>query len=247
MRLLLPILLLIPACVGYLAGLQLGMMAPAIVFPLTWSIAYLVPGKEGALDCRPDEARSVKVFVQAITVLGVAPPLIILLHEFGHYLVATSLGYDAVLSHAEVSYSRRSLPSGHHLMMTIGGPMVEFLLSCVGVIGLFKLSKQPQSSVVSLSGWLFTACALAALRWIRLSPSQSGGDETVIARLLGLPPGSLDWLMIPWAFFVLFMMLLPHRKHQTLVPLALGFFVAVLSGVAWLTWVGPWLLPNRGP
>ncbi len=97
MRLLLPIVLLIPACVGFLAGIQPGMLTPAIVFPLMWGIVYLIPVKEGASAGRSAQARSFKVFVQAITVLGVAPPLIILLHEFGHYLVATSLGYDALL------------------------------------------------------------------------------------------------------------------------------------------------------
>jgi hypothetical protein len=72
----------------------------------------------------------------------------------------------------------------------------------------------------------------------------ASSDEARLTALLEVPRYSLPAMLIPVALLSAGVMILTHRRQRTLVALAGGFAAAALSGVLWLTWLGPAVLPH---
>lgn len=124
-------------------------------------------------------------------------PLVILVHECGHFAVYYLQGHHPVLYSSEVD-----LPSGTtsswsgHLLSTLGGPMVEASVCVGGFIWLRRRRRGHLEREPSALDWLATCMAMCCGRWIHHTPmvfwsfyrtGHNSSDEVGVSKMLGLP------------------------------------------------------------
>jgi hypothetical protein len=231
--------------IGYAVGIPPGMLVSVAFFVMMWLFAAWLPmaGDRMGGYAEAREGASKRELLHAVICLGVFPPLLIVLHELGHYLAAQWLGYSATFTYAEILFKAPSYPRAHAVLLTAAGPMVEVIFAAVGTVGLWRHGRSKSKSK-GVGVWLLTACSLAGLRWMRVDFSEGRSDEARLSTLMGAPGQLLPAVMIVPALLAAATLLWAHRSRRSMLPLAAGFAAAVVSAVAWLTWVGPAVFPH---
>ncbi|MEO6612750.1 MAG: hypothetical protein ABIT05_08730 [Chitinophagaceae bacterium] len=181
-------------------------------------------------------------------------------HEFGHCLVATSLGYKAHINYASSwwtkSYPGQPISFSDSFLITLGGPLETMLTGTIGLICLFIFRRSFQKSTsLSFRQWVFIFIALFWLRqtvnyfvWIStyIFTGQFSDltDEIHIANYLQLPGWTIPALTAVLGAIVLTIILLkfiPIKKRLTFIVSAV---VGGVTGyITWFYFLGPKLMP----
>ncbi len=181
-------------------------------------------------------------------------------HEFGHYIVAELMGYDATIHYGSTSVSNtvdyRQVSSLSPIWITIGGPVQTMLTGTFGLLILW-LSRRSfnQTSDLSYTQWFFIFLSLFWLRfpanlatWI-LGYLRSGrlglrGDEIGIARYFKLPDWSIVVLTAIIGFLILTIIIFRIiPKHQRFTFIISGLVGGIAGYVLWLYLIGKYILP----
>jgi hypothetical protein len=167
-------------------------------------------------------------------------PILIFLHECGHYLAASAFG-----ARPEIHFAHVRIPGGHKTRMAdfcsnAAGPLVDASFAIGGFLWLrHRLRSLPQTSP-GLPNWIATIFVLRATGpIIGFVVALTGGpgipDEAEMSLLLGLP----GWLLpavvalLALALILAAVRLLP--RSYRLLPVAsiyLGAFFAIVAQVA---------------
>ena len=167
---------------------------------------------------------------------GLLAPLAILPHEAGHALVALARGCDHVALHsAWVSAQCGGAPG--EAVQLVAGPLVSWLLAVVGVLAMRRWHC-PEGFIVAV------CCAGRALIGLEaLAVSPSGTDEEKLSAVTGIPDAALvlpqviaTLVVFAWAWRL-------ARRHGVERDAAIGMLAAMVSGMLYLSVVGPALLP----
>jgi hypothetical protein len=175
-------------------------------------------------------------------------PVVILLHECGHYIAATALGFSSYFHFAETGIRLPQPTPPHILCLTVGaGPAVEALLTSVGSFWLRHLRKNRLQSVATYADWLATFLILCAGRWLRAFASAPSNpmpsDEAKLSANFGLPSWFLPYLLALMALAILMAAISLHPRGNRLVPFASAILGMAVGIVVWLKIIGPRILP----
>lgn len=120
--------------------------------------------------------------------LGV--PLIVVVHEFGHYLAARAYGYPAHLSFAAVNFS---LPKSDYegipgTIISSAGPLANLMLAFAGSVGLLFFPKDLNASKAQwVVIWVLTLLVSGGGRGLLKALSPAGSDEADLIERFGIP------------------------------------------------------------
>ena len=178
----------------------------------------------------------------------VLAPLVILLHECGHYAAAAAFGCTSYFHFAETSV-RLEQPVSPHIfrLVTAAGPAVDAFLTIGGFLWLRRLRHGRLQSAVTSTDWLATFPVLFAARWLRCLASPPSHpvpkDETTLSVSFGFPQWFLPYLLALAALAILTATIRLHPRGSRLVPFVSAFLGLCLGGVLWLKVFGPRVLP----
>ena len=183
-------------------------------------------------------------FFWSLLVLAAFPPAMILLHELAHYVVAVGLGYHPTLCYDQVSIPpAEKVGKNHMALIVLAGPTVECILAILGLTWLIRNTHLPRDDR-KVMRWLATAAAIAGLRWFKTAFDGPHSDEAKLSHVLGFHYLAGPLLLLIPSFLAAFIIWRFHRAHHSLLPLTAGFLACVISGLAWITYIGPSLLPH---
>lgn len=175
-------------------------------------------------------------------------PVVILLHEYGHYVVAMAVGVTPHMHYGETTanYSHSPLPRSS-LLITAGGPAVTALMTLAGFVWLWHLRRGRSGEVATCADWLATFLALCAIRWVRCftaSPAHpQPGDEAILSAGFGFPPWLLPYLIGLASLALLVVTIRLHPRGSRLVPFGSALVGIYFGCFLWFEVVGPRILP----
>jgi hypothetical protein len=173
-------------------------------------------------------------------------------HEYGHYLVAIWLGYDAEINYAFTFWREHqgAAAATHEFYIALGGPVMTMLTGSLGLLFLFIFRKKfYEVEKLSFLQWL---TVFISQFWLRqpanflinvLKPFQSG-DEFKIAGYMGLPLWSVSLataLMGLSVFTYVVFRFIPLKQRFTFI--VSGLIGGVLGYALWMNVAGPALMP----
>lgn len=178
-------------------------------------------------------------------------------HEFGHYLVAESFGYNASISFGSThiqDYDK--VPPLHKFWITLGGPMQTML---TGSIGLFWILRYHKSFSVkqrlTLGNWAIIFMALfwlrqlsnfafGMIRFLKKGEFPQKNDESRLSSFLGLPGETLLIISAACAAIVVWVVVfrfVPKSQRPTFIASGI---VGGFSGMyLWLHCLGKIIMP----
>lgn len=126
----------------------------------------------------------------SIVVALIANLSMVMLHELGHFLVASSFALHPQLHHNFVYIDPRTVPDAQLLWIAAAGPLGSLL---VGVMCLLAERQVQQKSLGTLLLlWMGLHGVLLFLGYLFIAPFFREGDTGKVFALLGLP----EWLII---------------------------------------------------
>lgn len=178
-------------------------------------------------------------------------------HEWGHYIVAKSLGYQVAINYASTYRTGGTYPTpADNFWFTLGGPVQTMLTGTVGLLLLFSFRKSFQSKQkLSFRQWCLI---FITLFWLRQTANLMVGlgmylftgrlsersDEVKLARYWQLPgetisiiTGALGAMVLAVVIFTF----IPERQRLTFV--ISGLIGGVAGYLLWLEWLGPVIMP----
>jgi hypothetical protein len=199
----------------------------------------------------------IKLFIYLSLGFIVATIVGTLSHEFGHYIVAEGLGYDASVDYGSTHIEHYNLvPPLHRFWITFGGP-IETILT--GSVGLLLILRCRNSFVASqeLTGrkWIMVFVTLFWLRqlsnfvwgWIgflKKGKFSARADESKLDRYLGLPGETFITISAICAVIVLLLVIFRFiPKSQRFVFLVSGLIGGISGFYLWLHLLGKIILP----
>ena len=188
----------------------------------------------------------------AATIIGT------LSHEFGHYIVAKHLGYEARIRYAATSWRSPDGPvsEDNQVAILLGGPLQTILTGSIGLLFLWVFRKRFCESVkLSFGQWL---AIFVALFWLRQTANfcvwlssyfldgqfSQRSDEIRIAKYFKLP----DWSITSITAFIGVMVLvivifrfIPSSQRITF--LTAGFMGGIAGYYLWIVQFGQYIMP----
>lgn len=180
-------------------------------------------------------------------------------HEFGHFLVARFLGFNARIGYAYTSLVGtfdKEIYINNWQIFILGGPMQTLLTSLIGLIILFY-NKQKFVSAEKLRFWQWLT-VLISLFWLRQTANfavglfgyfQRGyfrvsGDESRLSFSFGLPVWTLDFLGgLIGALILAYIIFHIIPQKQRLTFMSAGLVGGISGYILWLFLIGPIILP----
>jgi hypothetical protein len=181
-----------------------------------------------------------------------------LFHEWGHYIVAEALGYDAVIHYAFTSYTSAPVvrQPTDSFWISLGGPLQTLMTGTIGLIMMVVQRKSfREATTLSTQQWFLVLITLCWLRpaanlvtWIggyfingRFSPR---GDEIVLAGFLHLPIWSVLVVTALMGLLVLTIVVIKFiPAKQRITFLCAGLTGGIAGYVLWLKCLGRFILP----
>lgn len=183
-------------------------------------------------------------FFWSLLVLAAFPPIMILLHELAHYVVAVGLGYNPTLCYDQVTLPPSEIIGQNHMaLIVLAGPIIECLLAILGLTWLVKNTHSPGTNRKALK-WIATAFSIAGLRWFKTACDGPHSDEAKLSEMLGFHYWVGPLLLLMPSLLAVFIIWRFHRANHSVLPFAAGFLACVISGLTWITYAGPSLLPH---
>ena len=214
---------------------------------------------EGVLDGNKNK----KLFLYLTLTFIVATVVGTLSHEFGHYIVAKSLGYDADIHYAFTTWDRDdsdaltdSADSNNIFYILIGGPIQTMLTGSIGLILLYVCRQSFQDAKqLSLKQWTIVFMSLFWLRqtanfvvWISkfllTGNFSTRSDEVVLAKYLHIPSWTITsaTAVIGVGVLVLILTKFMPREQRRLFILA-GLVGGITGYILWLNLLGEMIMP----
>ena len=178
-----------------------------------------------------------------------ALPMMIFIHEVGHYVAARSQGFEARLSFAQVNFF--VTPEQHAgiegLIVTLAGPGINYLLAAIAVFGLYLMSKRSRQA--RWDWWVIAMLSVVISGGCRgfKAIDHHGSDEEFISKAMGMPGSALPWLMMIPTAFLLYYLVRFHIRQRSMRLLLLGWLAGMAGVVLWMKVVGPVVLPAPDP
>ena len=211
--------------------------------------------KDRVITGEPSDGGPLKSGVLLFALAFLLAPMVILLHECGHYVVHYFQGHHPVLYSSEVEVGKSPVSGWCGQMLSaLGGPMVEGSLCVGGFIWLKRRRRGHLDAAPTALDWLATFMAMSCGRWIHHAPDvlwghyrtgRYGSDEAGISMLLGLPGWVLPvalWFPACWVFITT---IRQHPKSRRLVPFSAMFLGGASGALLWLMVVGPAVLGHQ--
>ena len=202
---------------------------------------------EGVLD----RNRNKKLFLYLTLTFILATVVGTLSHEFGHYIVAKSLGYDAYIHYASTTWNRGNsdalTDSKNIFYILIGRPIQTMLTGSFGLILLYIFRQSFKGAEqLSLKQWTIVFISLFWLRqtanfvvWISKFlltgnfPTRS--DEVKLAKYLHIPLWTITSATAIVGVGVLVLILAKFMPRQQRRPFILAGLVGGITGyILWL-------------
>lgn len=176
-------------------------------------------------------------------------PSFIFLHEGGHWLAARTLGLQATLHFRETQVSGRADSSlaVKNEMVSLAGPLVNFVLMLCGLFWLKTLRRKNASEPPGIWDWVATSLALNAGRGLRgvfsLPTNSQPSDEARLSQMIHCP-GWLSLCILGLAAIIVIVLIIRlHPRGSRLVPFTAIFAGRAMGSWLWMNAVGPALLP----
>src|SRR5438132_11701436 len=95
-------------------------------------------------------------------------PVLILLHECGHYFAAKAFGLKAEIHSSETTIHVPEPVPPHIKRVTVAaGPSVDALLTAGGFLWLWYSRRSRPQTAATITDWLATLLVTDGLRWLR--------------------------------------------------------------------------------
>ncbi|MFW9969276.1 MAG: hypothetical protein ACFFDF_03685 [Candidatus Odinarchaeota archaeon] len=178
-----------------------------------------------------------------------------LVHELGHYIVAVIYGIPVRISYAYTTIYG-SLTADQWFWFIMGGPLVSWLVSIMGIIIIFSKYRHMHSEQdypIGISQTISIVAISFSIRFVfnaglyfintTLFGMLSGTDETLIAIFLGISPDILMYgsAVVALGFIIIGLYYIP--RFQRYIILFGGIIGGVIGYLFWYYWVGPIILP----
>ena len=214
---------------------------------------------EGVLD----GTKNKKLFLYLTLTFILATVVGTLSHEFGHYIVAKSLGYDADIHYAFTTWDRDdsdaltdSTDSNNIFYILIGGPIQTMLTGSIGLLLLYVFRQSFQGAKqLSLKQW---AILFISLFWLRQTANfvvwiskflltgnfSTRSDEVKLAKYLHIPIWTITSATAIVGVGVLLVILTKFipRQQRRLFILA-GLVGGIIGYILWLNLLGKMIMP----
>lgn len=197
------------------------------------------------------------ILFMVFTVLGT------LSHEFGHLLVANSLGYETTLHYSSISWTDNAqaqlseeVLKRDKLLIALGGPIQTILTGITGLLLLLVRRKRIRFLGFQKIDWLAVFLSLFWLRQVfnlMMSITEGtitgvgkyfGGDEARISSMMGWHYGTLSIALgIIGLLISLYVFFKVIPKPSRLPFISGGIPGAALGYGLWMVLVGPLVLP----
>ena len=178
-------------------------------------------------------------------------------HEWGHYIVARSLGYQVAINYASTYLTEGPYPtSAHNFWFTLGGPVQTMLTGTIGLLLLFLFRKSFQSRhKLSFRQWCLI---FITLFWLRQTANLVVGigiflftgrlsqrsDEVKLARYWQLPGETISIITGILGALVLTIVIFTFIPVRQRLTFAISGLVGGVAGyMLWLEWLGPVIMP----
>jgi hypothetical protein len=175
-------------------------------------------------------------------------------HEFGHYLAARIMGFDARINYAMTwltSYKQMSF--SQKVWFTLAGPLQTMLTGTIGFIFLNSLPKP--TSRLSLGQWTLVFVTLFWLRqsanfvvgigtYLLTGKKAENGDEIRLSYYLNWPEWSIVSVTGLVGFIVLAFVLFKFIPKSLRLTFILSGLIGGISGyILWLVYFGKLIMP----
>ena len=214
---------------------------------------------EGVLDGN----KSKKLFLYLTLTFVLATVVGTLSHEFGHYIVAKSLGYDAYIHYAFTTWDggnsdalTDSTDSKNIFYILIGGPIQTMLTGSIGLLLLYVFRQSFQDAKrLSVKQW---AMVFISLFWLRQTANfvvwiskflltgnfSTRSDEVKLAKYLHIPLWTITSATAIVGLGVLVLILTKFMPREQRRPFILAGLVGGITGyILWLNLLGEMLMP----
>ena len=178
-------------------------------------------------------------------------PLMIQLHECGHYVVHYFQGHQPVLQAGSVTV-RHWPPGSSALLSRAGGPTVDLVLCVSGFLWLKSRRRGRLDAPPTALDWLATVMASCCGRWVHHTPlylwqlyrtgHAGSGDEPTISTLLGFPAWVVPVALLFPACYLFVATIRQHPQSHRLIPFTSLILGASMGAYLWLWMIGPPLL-----
>ncbi|ESU18639.1 hypothetical protein FCR2A7T_27450 [Flavobacterium cauense R2A-7] len=179
-----------------------------------------------------------------------------LTHEFGHYLIAETLGYDATINYASTSFSNdKEFVDNDYFWVTLGGPLQTIITGTIGFIFLYVNKKSfEKSDKLNFKQWLIIFVSLFWLRqlanlfmgligFLKRGHISTRSDESKLDLFLNLKTGTTLSLTAFLAAIILSIILYKFIPRKQLFTFLISGIVGGISGYyLWLIAFGKILM-----
>ncbi len=179
-------------------------------------------------------------------------------HEWGHYIVATSMGYKVAINYGSTYWlGYGAYPTSEdYFWFTLGGPVQTMLTGTIGLLLLALFRRSFQSAQRLSAGQWFII--FIALFWLRQTANMVVGagiylltghlsersDEIKLARYWQLPGETISIITGILGAVVLVIVVFKFIPQQQRVTFVISGLVGGIAGyMLWLKWLGPVIMP----
>jgi hypothetical protein len=180
-----------------------------------------------------------------------------LTHEFGHYIIAKCLGYEAHINYAHTQLNpNQKINTTDSFLITLGGPFETMLTGTIGLTLLFSFRKSFLTvQQLSFGQWTLIFISLFWLRqtanffvWVGgyLFSGQFSNrpDEIHLAQYFELPNWTISSLTAIFGIIVLTVVVFKFiPTQQRLTFIASGLIGGVSGYILWLHLLGQIIMP----
>lgn len=193
------------------------------------------------------------IFVFSCILFSLLVVLGTLSHEIAHIIVAKMLGFEATLHYGSMSWfvngvDANLMASKQEIFLVTLGGVVQTVVS--GIIGVFIL----YFSRSKLMFWLGIALTLfwsrqivnlivGVFSGIFLNKAFFGGDELILAQILGLPNGFFSITLALFGFLFCFYAVYKIKKNNRLSFILGGMCGGIITYILWFGYLGKLFLP----
>lgn len=178
-------------------------------------------------------------------------------HEWGHYIVARSLGYQTAINYASTYWLNGIYPTpADTFRIILGGPAQTMLTGTLGLCLLFLLRSYFQARQrLSFIQWCLV---FMTLFWLRQTANlvvgigiylfrghlSQGSDEVKLARYWQLPDETISIITGCLGALVLAIVVFKFiPQQQRLTFIIAGLLGGITGYMLWLKWLGPVIMP----
>lgn len=181
-------------------------------------------------------------------------------HEFGHFIVAKSLGYNSKINYGHTYWfnpnNNKANNSYHEYLITLGGSLQTIFIGMIGLLFVFIFRKSfITTNLLSFKQWLIIFISLFWLRqpanfivwmgkYIFYGNLSTRLDEAYISEYLSLSIWAIPAITALIGFVVLIVIIFMFiPKFQRLTFTLSGLIGGLIGYFCWLHFIGPILMP----